>query len=232
MFFYYDYYWVVLPAIILAAVAQAMVSSNFNKYSKVKNVRNITGAQAARRILDNCGLSNVRIERTNGNLTDHYDPRENVIRLSDSVFDSSSVAAVGVAAHEAGHAIQYGKGYFPIKVRNAILPVAQFSSTAAIWIILLGFVFSSVWFLVPLGIILFSATVLFQLITLPVEFNASARALSIIDSMDILSPEENIGAKKVLRAAALTYLAAALSAVLQLLRLVLIANNRSSRGRR
>ena len=232
MFFYYDYYWVVLPAIILAAVAQAMVSSNFNKYSKVKNVRNITGAQAAMRILDNCGLSNVRIERTNGNLTDHYDPRENVIRLSDSVFDSSSVAAVGVAAHEAGHAIQYGKGYFPIKVRNAILPVAQFSSTAAIWIILLGFVFSSVWFLVPLGIILFSATVLFQLITLPVEFNASARALSIIGSMDILSPEENIGAKKVLRAAALTYLAAALSAVLQLLRLVLIANNRNSRGRR
>ncbi len=220
-------YILVIPAIIFALVAQCMVKSTFSKYSQIRNRRGVTAAEVARKILDENGLYDVRIERVSGELTDHYDPRTNVVRLSDSVYNSTSVAAVGVAAHETGHAIQHSVGYAPIKIRNAILPVAQIGSQAAMPLVLIGLIFSrSLGFLIDVGIIVYVAVVLFQLVTLPVEFNASGRALHILEGSYILENDENKMAKKVLTAAAMTYVAALFSALTTLLRLVLISNNR------
>ncbi|MCM1577696.1 MAG: zinc metallopeptidase [Ruminococcus sp.] len=218
-------YGLLLLSIAFSLIAQIMVKANFKKYSKTLNSRGITGAAAARAILDQNGLHNVRIERISGELTDHYDPRSNVIRLSDGVYDSTSVAAVGVAAHEAGHAVQYGVGYYPIKVRSAIIPVTQIGSRLTTPLVLLGLLFSWGW-LIDVGIILFCAVVIFQAVTLPVEFNASGRALSILRDSYILEGEELNGARKVLIAAALTYVAAMVSALISLLRLIAIRGRR------
>jgi len=226
-FFYYDSYYLmlVLPAILIAAFAQFKVSSAFKKYATVFSRRNKTAAEVARQILDENGLSQVTLERVSGHLTDHYDPRANVIRLSDSVYGSTSVASIGVAAHEAGHAVQHATGYVPIRLRNAVLPVANIGSRLAVPVILIGLVMS-LEPLVSAGIILFSALVLFQLITLPVEFNASRRALRTLSERYILDNEELSGAKKVLSAAAMTYVSSALVSAMQLLRLVLLSNRR------
>lgn len=229
MFYYDPTYILLLPAILLALYAQTKVNSAYAKYSKKSNRRGLTGAEVARRILDRNGLSDVRIERISGNLTDHYDPRSNVVRLSDSVHDSASIAAVGVAAHEVGHAVQHNTGYIPIRLRNTVLPAAQIGSTVALPLVIIGIIFSAFQVLVPIGIVLYAAVVLFQLVTLPVELNASRRALSTVYEIGFLDAEETEGAKKVLSAAALTYIAAAASAVLQLLRLVLIAGRNGDR---
>ncbi len=215
----------VLPAVIFALIAQFRVNSTFNKYQKYGNARNITGAEAAQRMLSTFGIPNVKIERVSGNLSDHFDPKANVIRLSDSVYNSTSVAAVGVAAHECGHAIQYAEGYGPIKLRNAIVPVCNIGSTLSMPMILLGFFFS--WQpIVDLGILFFALATFFQLVTLPVEFNASRRALATLESTRTLSPEENRMTKKVLSAAAMTYVAALAVSLMQLLRLILLFGGR------
>ncbi len=229
----FDIYYIVLvlPAVILSMWAQSKVNSNFKKYSKVYTRRNMTGFDAARQILDSNGLFDVKIESVRGNLTDHYDPKENVIRLSDSVRNSTSVAAVGVAAHEAGHALQHAQGYAPIKLRNSLVPVANIGSQMAIPLIILGFVLmgmesvfgsTCVW----AGIILFSAAVLFQVVTLPVEFDASNRAIKVLSGYGYIEDDEKAHVKKVLGAAALTYVAAAATSIAQLLRLILIARDR------
>ncbi len=216
---------ILIPAIIFSIAAQIMVKSAFSKYSKVRNSRGLTGADAAREILDRNGLSNVRIEHISGSLTDHYDPKANVIRLSDDVYGSATVAAVGVAAHEAGHAVQYAEGYYPIKIRNAIIPVTRFGSSLSTPLVILGLVLS--WdFLITAGILLFCAVVLFQAITLPVEFNASGRALKTLRSSHFLEDDEMKGARSVLTAAAMTYVAAMLSALLSLVRLLVISGRR------
>lgn len=223
MFFpyYYDPTWIILlPALILSLWAQAKVNSTFRKYSKVNNRFGYTGADAARRILDMNGLYNVRIERVGGNLTDHFDPKTNVVRLSDTTYNSQSVGAIGVAAHEVGHAVQHATGYSPIRFRNAIVPVVNICNMLSMPILLLGLFLS--YTLVEVGIILFSATVLFQLVTLPVEFNASTRALRTLEGQNMLAPDELKGASKVLKAAAMTYVAAAVSSILSLLRLILV----------
>lgn len=222
-----NYYYIilVLPMVILSMIASARVNSSFKKYSQVMSSRRITGAQAAFEILRYYGITNVQIERVSGNLTDHFDPRANVIRLSDKVYNSTSVAAIGVACHEAGHAAQYAQGYSPIKIRNTILPLANIGSKAGIPLAVLGLVLS----FEPLalaGIIFFSFAVVFQLVTLPVEFNASKRALNVIGEVDILSDEEKKGAKNVLSAAAMTYVAALAVSIANLLRLVLSMNRR------
>lgn len=225
MFYYDSYYMIlVLPALIIAMVAQAMVKKRFSDFSRVMSKRGYTASEITRRILDDNGLTHIRIESVRGNLTDHYDPRAGVIRLSDGVRNSSSVSAIGVAAHEAGHAVQKQAGYMPIKVRNAILPVVQFASYAAIPLAVLGYIFGSI--LMDVGIILFSFTVLFQLVTLPVEFDASRRALKTLDENGYLEGNELRGAKKVLTAAAMTYVASALVAIMNLLRLLILFNNR------
>ena len=226
-FFYYDSYYLVLvlPALLLAFYAQFKVKSTFHKFASVQSRRGQTAAQVTRRILDSNNLQNVKIERVNGHLTDHYDPRTQVIRLSDSVYDSTSVASIGVAAHEAGHAVQHSVGYLPIKLRNAVLPVANIGSTLAVPLIILGLVMSFEP-LVSAGIILFSALVLFQVVTLPVEFNASRRALNTLGESFVLEGDELKGAKRVLSAAAMTYVASTLVSVMQLLRLVLLSNRR------
>lgn len=222
---YYDpTYILVILALIFAFIAQILVKSTFKKYSEVYSVRGLTAADAARIILDENGLYNVQIERVSGELTDHYDPTVNVIRLSDSVYGSTSVAAIGVAAHESGHAIQHAVGYAPINIRNAILPFAQIGSQLAMPLVLIGLVISRFSFLINIGIIVYLAVVLFQLITLPVEFNASGRALKVLDG--ILDPDENAKARKVLIAAALTYVAALFSALTTLIRLILVSNSR------
>lgn len=227
--YYYlsNYYYVilVLPVMILSMIASARVNSSFKKYSKVMSARRITGAQAAFEILRYYGITNVQIERVSGNLTDHYDPRTNVIRLSDSVYNSTSVAAIGVACHEAGHAAQYAQSYVPIKIRNFILPVANLGSKLGFPLAILGF-FLGFEPLAMFGVIFFAFAVLFQLITLPVEFNASKRALSVIGEVDLLGEEEKKGAKKVLTAAAMTYVAALAVSVANLLRLILMVNRR------
>ena len=228
MFFYYfdRYYWIlIVPAMIFAMWAQMRVSSTFNRYSKVGSARGLSAAQVCRQILDENGLFAVRVERVSGNLTDHYDPRSNVIRLSDSVYNSTSVAAIGVAAHEAGHAVQYSVGYVPIKIRNSIIPVSKLGSTLSMPILLVGLLFNS-GVLVEIGILLFSTMALFQLVTLPVEFNASGRALRTLSDYHILDDEEIRMAGKVLKAAALTYVAALLSSAAQLLRLILLYGRR------
>lgn len=226
-FYDYSYFLFMFPALIISLYAQYKVSSTFKKYSKVRNLRNITGAEAARRVLFNSGINDVKIERVSGNLTDHFDPRTKVIRLSDSVYNSTSVSAVGVAAHEAGHAVQYEVGYAPIKIRGALIPVTQFGSTVSIPLLIIGLLFPTYGWLVTAGIILFSFSVLFQLVTLPVEFNASRRAIEILDKTGLLYDEELKGARKVLSAAALTYLAAMITAVLTLLRLIFIFGRRN-----
>lgn len=229
-FFYMDYWYLVLvvPTIIIAIIAQNKVTTTFRKYSKQKSTMGFTAAEVTRRILDSNGLYNVAIERISGNLTDHYDPRTNVIRLSDSVYDSNSVAAIGVAAHEAGHAVQHAEKYLPIKIRNSIVPIANFGSSFAPILIILGIIFSFepiVW----IGIILYSAIAIFQLVTLPVEFNASSRALNTLGAMAILSDEELEGSKKVLSAAAMTYVAALITTLANLLRFILLTRGRNRR---
>lgn len=224
---YIDIYYIILviPAVIFAFYAQAMVSSSFSKYSKMTNIRSISAKDAARFILDRHGLSDIPIERVSGNLTDHYDPKGRVIRLSDSVYSSTSVASIGVAAHECGHAIQHAISYSPLKIRNAIYPIVSISSNASVPLIMLGFIFGSAG-LIKTGIVLFSAVVLFQLITLPVEFDASRRAVEILDENAVLAPDEIKPVKKVLTAAAMTYVASALVSVANLLRFILIARRR------
>ncbi len=216
----------ILPGIIFAVWAQIKVKSTFKKYSKVATKRGITGYFAARKILDENGLFHVPVEQIQGRLSDHYDPKANVIRLSNEVYNSNSCAAVGVAAHEAGHAVQYAQGYTPIKIRSAILPVASFGSKASFILFFIGFIFAQAWPLMYVGIAFFIAAVLFQLVTLPVEFNASSRAIAALESSQILYPDELKYSKKVLSAAAMTYVAALASSLLSLLRLILLAGGR------
>lgn len=230
MFFDWTYVVLVLPCVILAMWASANVNSTFQKYSKVHSVRHITGADAAQRVLSANGVSGVRIERVSGNLTDHYDPRTNVIRLSEAVHSSTSAAAIGVACHEAGHAVQYAQHYAPIKLRAAVIPITNIGSKLAMPLILIGLLFSfsgnvSYW-LVYAGIACFGLSLVFQLITLPVEFNASRRAMQAIESANILTEDEQRGARKTLSAAALTYVAATAVALVQLLRLILLFGGR------
>ena len=226
---YYDPTFIlVFAGLILTLIASAGVKSTFSRYSRVRCMAGYTGAQAAQEVLRISGIYDVRIERVAGELTDHYDPRAKVLRLSDSTYGSNSVAAVCVAAHECGHAVQHANGYAPLKIRGSLVPVANFGSTLAWPLILIGFLIqgnASV-LLINLGILLFSAAVLFQIVTLPVEFNASSRALKSLETNGILYTEEVADTRKVLRAAALTYVASAASAILQLLRLILISGGR------
>ncbi len=227
-FYYYGidplYLYLVLPAILLSFIAQIMVKSTFSKYSQY--LCNYSGAEAAKRVLEANGIYDVKIERVSGNLTDHYDPKTNIIRLSDTVYDARNISAVGVAAHEAGHAVQYAKGYSPIKIRTAIYPICNIGSQLSMPLLLIGLLFNFS-FLMNLGIIFFGVALVFQLVTLPVEFNASSRALSAIkDSNILLDYSEVKGARKVLSAAALTYIAAFLVSLTQLLRFLIIANRR------
>lgn len=230
MFFDWTYVYFVLPAFIFALWASVNVNGIFKKYSKQFSSKGVSASEAARRILDNKGLSDIRIERISGNLTDHYDPKAGVIRLSDSVYDSTSTAAIGVACHEVGHAIQYSENYVPIKIRNAIIPVTNIGSKLSIPLVLLGLFLSylSEYMLVfaYVGILCFALSTVFQLVTLPTEYNASGRALRAIDEYGILERNEMKGAKKVLSAAAMTYVAALAVSVMQLLRLLTIVNSR------
>ena len=228
--FYYGFDWtylvLVLPCVILSLWASSNVNSTFQKYSQQYSIRRLTGAQAAQRVLSHNGVSGVRIERVSGNLTDHFDPKTNVIRLSDSVYDSTSTAAIGVACHEAGHAVQYAQHYGPIKLRAAIIPITNIGSKLAMPLILIGLLlaaFENLSFtFVYIGIACFGLSLVFQLVTLPVEFNASRRAMQAIESANLLTEEEQRGAKKTLKAAALTYVAATATALAQLLRLILL----------
>jgi len=210
----------VIPAMIFSLAMQIMVKSAYRRQARVRNARGITGAQAAERVLRHCGVTGVRVEPTHGRLSDHYDPRHRVIRLSHEVYGGASVAAVGIAAHEAGHAAQHADVYLPIKVRNAILPVCNVGSWLALPLILLGMVLEF-YGLVTVGLALFSLVALFQLVTLPVEFNASRRALRVIEAEGMLEGSDYAGAQKVLRAAAMTYVAALVMAVVNLLRVML-----------
>ena len=223
----------VLPCILLSLWASSNVKSTFNKYSRQFSQRRLTGAEAAQRVLLANGVRGVRIERISGELTDHYDPKTNVIRLSDGVYNSTSTAAIGVACHEAGHAVQYAESYAPIKLRAAIIPITNFGSKIAMPLILMGILFSAFGAfsdtLVYLGIACFGFSLVFQLITLPVEFNASRRAIQTIESAGLLTEEEQRGAKKTLTAAALTYVAATAVALAQLLRLIAIFGGRRRR---
>ena len=223
----------VLPCIILSLWASMNVKSTFNKYSDKYSARRITGAQAAQRVLQTNGVSNVRVEKVSGHLTDHFDPRSNVIRLSEQVYDSTSIAAIGVACHEAGHAVQHATQYFPIKLRTAVIPVTNIGSRLAMPLILIGILLSYLgnfsYTLVYLGIGCFALTLVFELITLPVEFNASHRAIHAIEEYGMLTSDELKGAKKTLKAAALTYIAAAAVTLAQLLRLILLFGNRGRR---
>ncbi len=226
MFFDPYYLILVMPAVLIALAAQVQVKSAFHRYSQVHSFRGITAAMVARRILDRNGLQNVRIEQVAGELSDHFDPRSEVVRLSASTYSSTSVAAIGVAAHECGHAIQYAQGYFPLTIRNAIIPITNIGSQLAFPLAILGLVFG-LGMLVDIGIILFMVVVFFQLVTLPVEFNASKRALRILEEDSILeSGEELAGAKKMLSAAAMTYVAALIVALANLARLILLSNRR------
>ena len=226
-FYYYDpYYWMILvPAMLIALLAQLNVSATFNRYSRVASRRGLTGAQAAEAVLRAHGVYDVRIERVAGRLSDHYDPRSNVIRLSDGVYGSTSVASLGVAAHEAGHAVQYAQGYGPIKLRTAIIPVCNIGSQLSILLIVLGLIF---YFpaLFGVGVILFAVAVVGQVVTLPVEFNASRRAMASLRDTGLLEQEELRGARKVLTAAAMTYVAALRVSIAQLLRFLLAFGGR------
>ena len=232
--YYYGFDWtylvLVLPCILLSLWAGSNVNSTFKKYSKQYSSRRLTGAEAAQRVLSANGVRGVRIERVSGNLTDHYDPRTNVIRLSDSVYSNTSTAAIGVACHEAGHAVQYAENYAPIKLRAAIIPLTNFGSKIAMPLILAGILmtflgsFSDT--LIYLGIAAFGMSLVFQIVTLPVEFNASRRAMEAIEASNLLTTEEQRGARKTLTAAALTYVAATAVALAQLLRLILMFGGR------
>lgn len=233
MYFYgfdWTYLYLVLPCIIFAMLASAGVNNTFNKYAKQISRRRLTGAQAAQRVLDANGVRNVRIERISGNLTDHFDPKSNVIRLSDNVFDNASTAAIGVACHEAGHAVQYAKEYAPIKLRAAIIPITNIGSKLAMPLILLGILLNFLgeisYTFLYIGIACFGLSFVFQLVTLPVEFNASRRAIRAIDEQELLTSEELKGARKTLSAAAMTYVAATAVALAQLLRLILLFGRR------
>lgn len=231
---YYPYYYfdstyvLVLIGVVICLVASARMNSTFRKYSRVRNHSGMTGKEAAETILRQAGIYDVRVEYVAGNLTDHYDPRDKVLRLSDATYGSNSVAAMGVAAHECGHAIQHATGYAPLTIRGALVPVANFGSSIAWPLILIGLFLngSTSVLLLNIGILAFSMAVLFQIVTLPVEFNASRRAVKILDGTHMLYPEEVSATKKVLTAAALTYVASAASSILQLLRILLLTGNR------
>ncbi|MGN1026141.1 MAG: zinc metallopeptidase [Faecousia sp.] len=237
--YYYGFDWtyvvLVLPCLILSMWASANVNSTFKKYSSQLSSRRITGAEAAQRVLMANGVQGVKIQRISGNLTDHYDPRTNVIRLSDNVYDNTSTAAIGVACHEAGHAVQYAQSYAPIKLRAAVIPVTNLGSKLAMPLILIGILLSYLgnfsYMLVYAGIACFGLSLVFQLVTLPVEFNASRRAMAAISSGNLLTEEEQKGARKTLTAAALTYVAATATALAQLLRLIVLFGGRNNRRR-
>lgn len=222
----FDYYYLVLvvPAFIFALIAQARVKSTFAKYSKQRSQRGITGQEAARRVLSHYGINDVAIEMVSGSLTDHYDPRSNVIRLSQDVYSSTSISAIGVACHEAGHAAQHAQGYSPIKIRNAILPICNIGSTIGIPLAMIGLIFNNP-SLVSIGLLFYAMVAVFQFATLPVEFNASRRAIQVIDETGILGSDEAYGAKRVLTAAAMTYIAALAVSIANLMRLILITNS-------
>ncbi len=226
--FYIDYYYIILvvPAIIISLIAQSKVKSTYTKMSKIPNAKHLTGAMAAQSVLDYYGITNVRIEQVSGKLSDHFDPRSNVIRLSQGVYNSSSIAAVGIACHEAGHAAQHAENYAPISIRNAVLPLANIGSGAGFLLAIVGY-FLGFGLLINIGIILFSCVVVFQLVTLPVEFNASSRAMKVIDETGMLYDDEQAKAKKVLSAAAMTYVAALLVSIASLLRLILRFGSRN-----
>ncbi len=221
-------YILILIGIVICAAASIRMNSTFNKYARVPSRCNLTGRDVALCILQSAGIYDVRVERVSGNLTDHYDPSKKVLRLSDSTYRSTSVAALGVAAHECGHAIQHQERYIPLSIRTALVPVANIGSSLSWILIILGFFFNSTTgtMLLDIGIICFSAAVLFQIVTLPVEFNASHRALAILGESNLLYEDEVKSARKVLNAAAMTYVAGALSSVLQLFRLLLLTGNR------
>ena len=233
MFWFYDYWYIVLvmPAIIFSMITSISVQSTFNKYSRVRSSRGITGAEAARRVLDANGLYSVKIAPVRGELTDHYNPKDNTIYLSESVYNNPSTAAIGVAAHEAGHAVQHAKEYLPIKIRTAIVPATNFASKLSIPLIILGLLFSASGMIVLAyaGVACFAMSTVFQLVTLPTEFNASRRALNALSSYGILSRDELGDAKTVLSAAAMTYVAALAVSLMQLLRLLLIVDGNSRR---
>ena len=225
---------VLIPAMIFAFWAQIKVNSTFKKYEKIYNRRGLTGADAARAVLDQAGLYHVRVERVHGHLTDHYDPRENVIRLSDATYASRGMAALGVAAHEAGHAVQHAEGYAPIKLRTAIIPLTRVGSMLAMPLFIIGMLVAGGSYLggsigtgfMLTGILFFSFSTLFQLVTLPTEFNASSRAMKALEDGGILASDELPAAKATLSAAAMTYVAALATSLASLLRLILIFNNR------
>lgn len=230
--FYYGYYFdptylLVLVGALLSIIASTRVNSTFNKYARVRSMSGMTGAQTAEAILRSKGIHDVRVEHIRGNLTDHYDPSKKVVRLSDSVYNSTSVAAIGVAAHECGHVMQHHEGYAPLNIRTALVPAANIGSKIGIPIVILGLILGSNSVLVTIGIWVFSLAVLFQIVTLPVEFNASKRALVCIEQYGIVTGDERRKSEKVLKAAAYTYVAAAAASVLQLLRLVMLSNRRS-----
>ena len=237
MFFFYDYLYLVLvlPAVLLAMLASAKVNSTFDKYQKQLSSNRITGAEAARRVLDAHGLCDVSIRTVSGKLSDHYDPRDNTIYLSDAVHNSASTAAIGVAAHEAGHAVQHAENYLPIKIRAAIIPATNIGSRLAIPLILIGLLIdmlmqSTVGVIIAyVGVICFSLTAVFQLVTLPTEFNASARAMKALDDCGILTRDELHGARKVLSAAAMTYVAALAVSLASLLRILILVAGSSRR---
>lgn len=227
--FYFDpTYIFIIIGVLICSVASVRVKSTFSKFSGMRNHLGLTGAQAAERVLHGAGIYDVRIERTSGHLTDHYDPRNKVLRLSDSTYGQCSVAAVGVAAHECGHAIQHAKGYAPLQFRSVLVPIANFGSAISWPLIVLGLFISgksSILF-INIGILAFSLAVLFQLVTLPVEYNASGRAVRILAETGMMQGEEIVAAKKVLNAAALTYVASAASAILQLVRILVLTGGR------
>ena len=228
---YYGSMITLIPAIIFTTYAQAKVNSNFRRYSNVRNLRNMTGAEAARRMLDANGLGRVQIEQVKGSLTDHYDPRKRVLRLSQSVYGVNSIAAVSVACHEAGHAVQHAESYKPLKVRNSIVPLVNFASSLTWPLVILGIILLANGsymgdLLFNIGVITMLAVILFHTVTLPVEFNASSRALKQMDELGIIAEEENTGAKKVLRAAAMTYVAALATAIANLLRILAMRGSR------
>ncbi|MFG6327587.1 MAG: zinc metallopeptidase [Lachnospiraceae bacterium] len=229
-FYYYDPTLIfALIGLVLSLLASARVNTVFNKYSRVMSRQGITGAMAAERILHSQGIYDVRIERVSGKLSDHYDPRSKVLRLSDSTYGDTSVAAIGVAAHECGHAVQHAKGYGPLAVRSALVPLANIGSSLGYILVIIGLLFTrnTGTMLITIGLIAFSCAVLFQIVTLPVEFNASSRALVMLEGQGILGSEEIKGSRKVLSAAAMTYVAAAATSILQLIRLIIIAGGRN-----
>ena len=240
-YYYFDWSYLVLvvPALLFSLWASARVNSTFKKYSAIRNARGMTGAEAARAVLNANGVTDVRIEYVSGNLTDHYDPKNKVIRLSQDVYDAATPAAVGVAAHEAGHAAQYAANYLPIRIRAAIIPATNIGSKLSVPLIILGLLLPGLRILAPyaelfnliawIGVACYSLCVLFQLVTLPTEFNASRRAVAAIERCGLLLPEEQQGAKKVLKAAALTYVAALSASLAQLLRLIIIVGGRQRR---